>query len=107
MLIPWYLNAPARGQQPPEEWKHGPIQAENEQRLDLTETQSDPSVDGDSDMDLIADNALNKRVRVPHTVKYVAERVDLVRYLNSVVFLYVILENPEHDTALNRFETIR
>jgi hypothetical protein len=54
---------------------------------------------------LIADDALDKRVRVSHTAKYVAERVNLVRYLNSLVFLYVILENPEHDMTLNRIET--
>jgi hypothetical protein len=80
MLIPWYLNAPARGQQPQEEWKHRQIEAENEQHPELTETPSDPSLDEDSDLDTIADDALNKRVRVPHTAKYVAERVDLVRY---------------------------
>jgi hypothetical protein len=35
----------------------------------------------------------------------VAERVYLVRYLNSLVFLCAVLENPEHYIALNRIET--
>jgi hypothetical protein len=107
MLTPWYLNIPARGQQPPEERKHSSTEAENEQQADLTDTPSDPSLDGDSDLDLIADDALNKRVRVPHTAKYVTGRADLARYLNPLVFLYGILEKPKHDIALNRIGTQR
>jgi hypothetical protein len=60
---------------------------------------------GDSDLVFIAIDALNKRVPVSHNAKYVAERVDLVQYFNFLVFLYAIIENPEHHTARIRIGT--